>query len=162
MNSLVYKSKGISKKAVKKMVISIIIDCVIAVMLIFLANSKVDGPKQSSSIGGAGSAHYVSLEQDRFDDKTQAVLASVGLVFFVSAFVEVVMIAMYKVSWTEIYTDKIQAKYINKIISYSVAGITSVTETSNKVKVKGSAGNISVIVENPKEASQLLQSIIRN
>lgn len=89
-------------------------------------------------------------------------LASVGLVFFVSALVEAVMIAMYKVSWTEIYTDKIQAKYINKIISYSVADITSVTETSNKVKVKGSAGNISVIVENPKEASQLLQSLIQN
>lgn len=161
MSSLMYKSKGISKKAFKKILISIIVDCIIACTFIFLANSKVDGPKQLISIGGVGNAQYVSLEQDRFDDETQEILAKIGVIFFLWAGVEAVMIAMYGVSWTEIYTDKIQANYMNKIISYPIENVTSVTEAGNKVKITGSAGNISIVVENPKQATEILKSLIQ-
>lgn len=158
MGNLLYKSKGISKKGIIIGVVSILLSLIISFTLLALTELKVEGPKQVISIGGKNI--LTSLEQDRFSDDTQEAFLVLSRVILVLVFAEAILLVGHCISWTEIYEDRIQANYMGKTISYSVANMVSVTNTGNRIKIEGSAGNISIIVKEPQKAVSIIHSLL--
>ena len=153
-------SKGIGKKAVMKKIVSIIITCLIGISLVIMSRAETKGPTRAVSIGGAGSISYVSLDEERFSDEVQQILILAGYVCVIYALIDAILLACYKISWTEIYRDRINANYMGKTVTYRITDIIKITEFGNHIFISGSAGSIGIITADPKEVSKILKSLI--
>lgn len=154
-----YRSRGISKAAVAKKLLSIAVCVILAVVLIMLAGSKTEGPSKMYSIGG-GPASSISLEKDRFSDEAQQGLATLACVLALMALIDAVLLGLYKISWTEIYSDSIRANYMGKTVSYYIADITQISEMAGHLIISGSGGRIGLITQNPKRVHKLLEDLL--
>ena len=157
---VLYRSKGISKTAVAKKVISIIVCLILAFVLIMIGSSKTKGSSQMISVGG-GAARSVSLEKNRYSAEEQQGFAALALMAGLLAVIDAGLLAGCRISWTEIHTDSVQGSCMGKSVSYPLAEITQISEFGNYLIVAGSAGKIVLVVDDPKKTHKLLNKLVR-
>lgn len=160
---VLYCSKGISKSAMARKTVSIIICFVIMVAMIFYAQSKVKGPKQNVVIGGINGT-YTQYQSTRFrfsSDERQSITI-LGFAFGIVAVADAAVLGLSRTSWTEIREDKIKGKFMGKTISYPISKIKNVSAFGDFLIINGSAGTTGLITENPKQARKVIDKLLLN
>lgn len=157
---VLYRSKGISKAAVTKKLVSIVLCLVLAFSLVIIGSSKTKGPSQMVSIGG-GTAQSISLERSRFSAEEQKGFAALALVSGLIAIIDAGLLAGSRISWIEIYRDSINANCMGKSVSYSIEEITQISEFGDYLIISGSSGKVALITDNPKKVHKLLDKLVR-
>lgn len=159
MMNVLYSSKGISKGATKKKLISIIVCLVIAFAMIIIGSSKTKGPSQLISVGG-GSAHRVSFDKNRFSADQQKAMAALSLGFGMVALFDAALLAGCRVSWTEITETTIKGSYMGKTVSCSMSDVKKISQFGEHLFIEGPAGKFGLITEDPKKAREIIESKI--
>ena len=157
---VLYSSKGISKAAATKKIISIIICVALMIGFFIFSESKVKGRTQNVSIGGQYTS--ITLDKYRFSSEERKAVAGIGMAFGIMAIFDAALLGLCRVSWTEICRDKIKGSFMGKTASYSTEDITNATVFGNYLILDGKFGKASLIVQDPKQARKVIDEILLN
>lgn len=155
---VLYRSKGISKAAATKKLVSVIISLALMVGLIIYAGSEVKGKTQA--IPNNGKISYVRFNENRFSAEEQKGIVGIGFVFGIMAIIDAATLGLSRTSWTEIHKDTIKGSFMDKTVAYPTADITKVDGYGNYLILTGKFGRGVLIVENTKAARKVIDDIL--
>lgn len=157
---VLYHSKGISKTAMMRKIISIVICLLLMIGLLSYAGSSVKGETHNISFGGR--ATRVSFDEYRFSSDEREGISIIGFVFGIMAIIDATILGLSRKSWTEIRKDVIKGNFMGKTVSHSVADITKVSVYNSYLILTGKFGKAGLVVENPSAARKVIDELLLN
>ena len=155
---VLYSSKGISKSAATRKIISIVVCIALMIGLLIFSQSKVEGKRQNISFGGVSSS--ISFDEYRFTKEERKGIDAIGYAFGIVAIIDAAILGLSKKSWTEIHRDVIIGNFMSKTVSCSVSEITNASVSGNYLVVTGAFGKVRLIVDNATEARRILDNLL--
>lgn len=155
---VLYSSKGISKTAVTKKAISIVLCLIIMIGLIIYSQSKVKGRTHNVSLGGQFTS--ISFDEYRFSSSERKGVTTIGFLFGVFAIFDAATLGLSRTSWVEIRKDTVKGNFMGKTVSCAISDISNVSSYSNYLILTGKQGVTMLVAENPKNARAVLDSLL--